>query len=250
MLSTSHRRSSLEALPLPENEVHLWRASLQVALADLARIEETLAPDEHARAAGFRFAEDRRRFTAARGILREILGGYLRCEPARLVFSYTSSGKPALHSPPEAGAFRFNVSHSDELALFAVVHNREIGVDIERIRRDFAWEEIAERFFTLQEVSMLSSLPVSARHEAFLKCWTRREAYLKARGEGLSERDGRFDVLITPQEHPAVFSVERGFEEVPQWSLKQLVDELGYVVALAVEGDTGTIKYFHWLQRK
>jgi len=250
MLSTSQGRTPLDALPLPENEVHLWRAPLQLAPADLARVEETLAPDERARAAGFRFAEDRRRFTAARGILREILGRYLRCAPARLVLSYTSSGKPALQSPPEAGALRFNVSHSDELALFAVVHNREIGVDIERIRRDFAWKEIAERFFTSQEVGMLSSLPVNARHEAFLKCWTRREAYLKARGEGLSERDGRFDVVITPQEHPAVFSVERGLEEALQWSLKEIVDELGYVASLAVEGGTWTMKRCPWLQSK
>jgi 4'-phosphopantetheinyl transferase len=83
-----------------------------------------------------------------------------------------------------------------------------------------------------------------------LKCWTRREAYLKARGEGLSERDGRFDVLITPQEHPAVFSIERGLEEALQWSLKEIVDELGYVASLAVEGGTWTMKRCPWLQSK
>ncbi|HZG52707.1 MAG TPA: 4'-phosphopantetheinyl transferase superfamily protein, partial [Pyrinomonadaceae bacterium] len=185
---------------LADGEVHLWRASLAQTPDALRRLYSTLAPDESAKAARYHFPRDRDHYIAARGLLRQLLGRYLAQPPHALRFAYGAYGKPSLDGATAAADLRFNLSHSHELALYAFARGREVGIDIEHIRADFADDDIAARFFSAREVSMLRALPARARTSAFFNCWTRKEAYIKARGEGLSHPLDQFDVSLTPGE--------------------------------------------------
>lgn len=226
---------------MPTEEVHVWRAALEADPADLERLQETLAPDERARAAQFHFPKDRRHFLAARGALRDILARYLHREPARLQFRYGAAGKPALATVSEGHELRFNLSHSDGLALYAITRGGEIGIDVERIRAEVAEERVAERFFSAQEVSALRGLPTHLQAEAFFNCWTRKEAYVKARGEGLRIPLDSFDVSLIPGA-PAAFL--RGAES--QWSLQAFIPAPDYVAAVAAEGRDWRMRLWQW----
>lgn len=222
-------------LTLPDDEVHVWRVRLVRTPSQLESLRSLLAPDEVARAARFHFERDRASFIVARGMLRTILAAYLKLTPAQLRFSLSAYGKPALanNNAPE---LRFNLSHSHELALYVVTHKREVGIDVEYIRADFAQGEIAEHFFSATEVAALRALPSDERTEGFFNCWTRKEAYIKARGEGLSFPLDRFDVSFTPGEQSTILNVHDASDETARWSLQGLTPETGYTAAIAVEG--------------
>ena len=178
--------------------------SLDQTQSQIQSFLHTLAADEQARAERFHFERDREHFIVARGVLRAILGRYLNRAPERLSFCYGAHGKPALAGEAGADAIRFNVSHSHGVALYAVTRGREVGIDLERIRFDLAVLEIAERFFSRREVATLRTLPTEAQRQAFFRCWTRKEAYIKARGEGLSLPLDQFDVSLAPGEPAAL----------------------------------------------
>src|SRR5262249_53787008 len=154
-------------------EVHVWRASLDIPSICIHRLEKTLAVDEHERAARFYFLRDRLRFIVARGLLRAILGRYLRIEPPQLRFCYGRYGKPVLDQSCGGDILSFNLSHSDDKALYAVAYKRSVGIDIERVRPEFPIDEIAERFFSKKEAATLRSIPPVSKVEAFFNCWTR-----------------------------------------------------------------------------
>lgn len=225
-----------ETLELGSGEVHVWRATLDQPTPRVQSLRRILAADEQARADRFYFEKGRVRFIVARGLLRMILGRYLDREPSQLRFDYSPYGKPALASESGGETLRFNVSHSHGLALYAVTRGREIGIDVEYIRADVASEQIAERFFSSREVAVLRALPVEAQAEAFFNCWTRKEAYIKARGEGLSLPLDQFDVSLVPGEPAALLSTRPDPHEASRWSLQELTPGPGYVAALAVEG--------------
>ncbi len=221
-----------ESLALNDNEVHVWRVGLDVPTAEMERLRALLAPDEQARANRLVFEGHRRRTITARGALRVILGRYLGVPPASLRFCYNAYGKPALAGEP--GGLRFNVSHSGDLALIAVVWRRAVGVDIECLRADVADEQLARRFFSPLEVASLLSLPERDRQRGFFTCWTRKEAYIKARGKGLSIPLDRFQVSLAPGEPAALLSVQG--DDPARWGLHELRPGPGYIAALAVEG--------------
>ena len=175
----------------------------KLQVSRLPNLKQVLSADEHARAERFYFQKDRERFMVARGLLRTVLGRYLNQEPSQLRFCYSPYGKPALATGSGRNTLRFNVSHSHGLALYAITCGRELGVDVELIRPELPDEEIAERFFSFQEVSGLRALPPNMRLEAFFNCWTLKEAYIKARGEGLSLPLDQFDVALVPGEAAA-----------------------------------------------
>lgn len=185
-------------LVLAENEIHVWKASLDHKRPALDRFEATLSSDERARADRFVFQRDRNHFIAGRGILRALLGAYVHRPPGELVFRYGPQGKPALRADMSDPAIRFNLAHSHGLALYAFAAGREIGIDLEHIRPDFAGEDIAERFFSPRELAELRALAPALRAEGFFNCWTRKEAYIKARGKGLRISLDSFDVTLTP----------------------------------------------------
>jgi 4'-phosphopantetheinyl transferase len=228
------------------DEVHVWRASLLQPSEETERLRQLLTQDEQDRASRFHFRKDRDRFIVARGILRSILGRYLKVEPARLRFEYSHYGKPRLTEEFDYGALRFNLSHSHERVLYAFARGRELGVDIEYIRQDFAGEEIARKFFSTREVADFCSLPLGQRTEAFFHCWTRKEAYVKAIGEGLSMPLDEFDVSLLPEKPAALLRNRRRPQEVRRWSLQALNVAFGYAAAIAIEGHERQLKCFDW----
>jgi len=173
-------------LTLTVDEVHLWRADLDGgAEADVAQLAATLADDERARAGSFVFAPDRRRFVVGRAALRAVLGGYLGLAPAAISLGRTPQGRPALLGA-QAGTLAFSVSRSAGLALCAVTIGRDIGVDVERVMRGVAGDVVHDGVLSPAEVAALRALEPQARDRAFFTVWTRKEAYAKARGLGLS----------------------------------------------------------------
>lgn len=233
-------------LELLEGEVHVWRASLEGAAGQIAAMAETLSVDERSRAGKFYFERDRRSFILTRGILRTLLGRYLGQTAGRLRFCYGPQGKPALTQDSGGDTLRFNLSHSHGMALFALARARDVGVDLEWIRPDLASEEIAERFFAPREVSMLRKVPVQMRVEAFFHCWTRKEAYIKATGKGLSMPLEEFVVSLAPDEPAALLETRTDHREASRWCLRSLAPHPGYVGALAVRGDGLALRCWHW----
>jgi 4'-phosphopantetheinyl transferase len=225
----------------------VWRIELAQPAAQVEEFRQTLSEDEIARADRFYFEKDRDRFIVARGTLRAILGRYLKRSPHELRFRYSAYGKPSLDD--DDGAWlRFNVSHSHELGLIAVTCGREVGVDIEWIRPDVATEQIAERFFSTHEVAALRALPADRQTEAFFNCWTRKEAYIKARGEGLSFPLDKFDVSLVPGEPARLLRTEGAPQEALRWRLCELLPGPGYVAALAIEGHEWQLQCWQWVK--
>jgi len=221
------------------DDIHVWHAALDRDVNRLSRLESTLSPEEKARADRFHFANDRNRFVAARGLLRELLGKYLQQTPASLQFSYEKYGKPSLSGGNISSGLCFNLSHSAGLAVYAIARERNLGVDVEHIRPEFGGEDIAKRYFSAREVNDLRTLPMEARAEGFFNCWTRKEAYLKATGMGLQIPLGSFAVSLLP-EKPARFL--EGVE--PRWHLAAYHPAEGYVAAAVYDGAPYPIQYF------
>jgi 4'-phosphopantetheinyl transferase len=233
-------------LILADNEVHVWRAQLELALSQGQELRGILTDDELDRANRFSFEIDRQRFIATRGTLRSILSRYITIYPSHLRFHYNQYGKPFLAAEFSAYLINFNLSHSGSMALYAITRNMEIGVDVERVRSDFEYEEIAELFFSANEVAILRMIPTEKKLEAFYNCWTRKEAYIKAQGKGLSLPLDSFDISFAPWE-PSILLINK---DEPQgsshWTLLDLKPGLGYVGALAVKGIGCRLRYWDW----
>jgi 4'-phosphopantetheinyl transferase len=236
-------------LLLESDEVHVWCSSLDLEAPQVESLERSLAGDERVRAGRFYFQKDRKYFIVARALLRLILGHYLNIEPGQLRFYYSQYGKPVLAGDYGADSLNFNLSHSNGLALYAVTRGREIGVDIERVQADLAHEDIAEKFFLPREVSMLRALPITMQKEAFFKCWTCKEACIKARGEGILLALGQLDISVAPGKPVALLSVNGDPQEASLWSLQDLAPSPGFVAALAVKGRNWRIKCYQWPKR-
>lgn len=217
---------------LAPEEVHVWRCSLAQPPEALHRLEALLTPDERDRAARFRFAEHRHGWIAARGLLRTLLGRYLRMEPAAVQLQYGEHGKPAL----EVEELQFNLSHSGDRVLYAFTRERRVGVDVEQFRPRLSRMEIAERFFSPTEVAALRALPEADREAGFFNCWTRKEAYIKALGTGLSAPLRDFDVTLSPGEPARLLATRPDPAAAARWWLADLPMEPGWAAVVAVEG--------------
>lgn len=235
-----------ETLTLGNDDVHVWQAALNHAPSQIDGWLHSLAEDEQARARKFHFPIDRERFIVARGVLREILGLYLNRAAQSVSFRYGPHGKPALADESNGNTIHFNTSHSHDVALYAVTRGREVGIDLEFMRDGLEVEQIAERFFSQREIATLRALPVSLRKYAFFLCWTRKEAYIKARGQGLSLPLDQFDVSLTPGEPAALLRTRADPDEALRWSLQELSIGSGYVSALAVEGHGWCLSCWQW----
>jgi 4'-phosphopantetheinyl transferase len=224
---------------LETGAVHVWRVGLDQPDDKLDRFRRTLEPDELDRASRFHFEKHRRHFILARGFLRVVIGRYLEMQPEALRFSYGAYGKPALASEH---VLRFNLSHSHEVALLAIALDAELGVDVEHIRADFASEEIARRFFSRAEVDVFNALPKEEQVAAFFRCWTRKEAYIKAIGKGLSQALDAFDVTLAPGVQAALLRAEE--DNAERWWLSDVEVGEGYAGALAVERPVAEVRFF------
>lgn len=241
--AASKSSREMPAPPLAAGEIHIWRASQTVEPAILSRLHALLDAEEKARAERFVFQRDRDRFIVARGILRELLAAYIGCAPEQIGFEYGPQGKPSLRAGESEtlGHMHFNASHSHGLAAFAFALDRELGIDVELIRSDFGGEEIAQRFFSRDEVAELMSLPPKARAEAFFFCWTRKEAYIKARGQGLQIPLTSFSVSLTPGQPEQLRA-----GDASRWELRSFQPREDYAGALVAEGKGNLLRYFDW----
>jgi 4'-phosphopantetheinyl transferase len=220
-------------LALLEDEVHVWRGSLWRASAEVARLRDLLAPEERRRADRYRFERHRSRYIVGRATLRLLLARYLDAAPAELEIGCGEFDKPYL-----AGGPSFNLSHSGTVVLYAFAAAGELGVDVELADADIARERVAERFFSPSEVEVLRSLPTVDQARAFLACWTRKEAFIKARGDGLSLALDSFDVTLAPDTPAALLRTAWCSEEWRHWSMEDLSDSrAGYVAAVAMRGN-------------
>jgi len=228
-------------LGLSDGEVHVWRARLDLEPELLGRMRSTLADDERVRADRFHFDRDRNHFIACRGVLRELLASYLQCFPASLEFRYGPFGKPALHLQDSASPIHFNAAHSNGLALLAFARSREIGVDLESIRADFAGDEIAQHYFSKQELTELRALPEAMRTAGFFECWTRKEAYIKARGLGLQIPLQSFSVSLTPGQPERLQS-----EDASRWMMRSIDVGHNFAGAVVGEGHGWQLRFWDW----
>lgn len=223
-------------LALDGADVHVWRVPLDPPAGAVAALARSLSDDERGRAARFLFDRDRIAFTVARGALRTLAGRYLAEPPARLVFGYRDRGKPYLIAPP--GGLRFNVSHSGQLALVCFAQGREVGVDIEQRRELSDLLALARTAFAPNEYAALCRLPPRDHPEAFFACWSRKEAFIKATGEGVAQL-AAFDVSLGPGEPARLLRVDGEPPGAPRWSLHDLPAIPGYAAALVVESAAG-----------
>jgi 4'-phosphopantetheinyl transferase len=230
---------------LPEDEVHVWRITLDMAASDFAKLRQILSPDERERADRFHFEVDRWRAVIGRGCLRLLLSQILDLPANKLQFEYDEFGKPSL-IPKQGLPLQFNVSHSGDLILIAIAIGRAVGVDVERIRTDLDPDNIAAHFFSANECKILASLAGPVRYKAFFACWTRKEAYLKARGIGLSLPLDQFDVSFLPDQQPELLATRYDPAEARQWRLWALDVSSDYAAALATRSSTWKLKCWNW----
>jgi len=230
---------------LAADEIHVWRASLDVAPSTIQFLLPLLSEDELTRAGRFRFTKDRDRYIVGRGVLRVLLANYVQQPPEQLLFDYNQYGKPALSNQPQAKSIESNISHSHEIALFAFTSIGPLGVDVEYMREDIDYEQLAQHFFSIQENASLQALPRTMWRQAFYNCWTRKEAYIKGRGEGLAIPLDQFDVSLKPGEPAALLSSRES--DVANWTMQELTPGTDYAGALAINRRGWQLRCWQWL---
>ena len=220
---------------LSGKDLHIWRIALERDEAEVRSLRPLLSQTELDRAARFRFEKDRRHYLAAHTILRKLLLEYLQWQPAPFDFQYGTEGKPCIPT----SELRFNLSHSGEVALAAFTLSHELGVDVERIREGVNDEGIAQRFFSSSEAAALLALPEDQRDRAFFRIWTRKEAYVKARGGGLTIPLDSFDVSVHPDKAELLRASDRN-----RWTMFHLEAGPGYCAAAVTEAGVDSVRMF------
>lgn len=236
----------LRTQQLSRGRVDIWRVDLFLPERHIPRCRDLLCEEEKQRAERFYFAKDRNRFIAARSAMRTILALYLNAAPRDVTFIYSAKGKPELAAEWVESGLRFNLSHSRGHALLAVTQHSAIGVDIESISQEIRTDEIADHYFSPGEINTLLAVPQNERLSAFFSCWTRKEAYIKAVGAGLSLALDSFDVAFGPGDVAALLRVDGDPEELSRWSMYALPPPPGYAAALVVEGKNHELRQQVW----
>jgi 4'-phosphopantetheinyl transferase len=215
---------------LSKNEVHIWTTPTKASDAVVAQFRRVLSEDEATRAARFRFSHLRDSFVITHGVLRHLLARYLGLDPARICFSYGDKGKPGLASGSD---LQFSLTHSGGIAAVAFTTGCQLGIDAELVRPVEEMQQIANRYFAADEAAELMLLPENERETAFFRCWTRKEAYIKAIGDGLSCALDSFQVTLLPNVPPRLFHIEGDRAAAEMWSLHDLCLAPEYAAALA-----------------
>jgi 4'-phosphopantetheinyl transferase len=229
-----------KSLTLAENEYHVWRSALQCDRAHLGNLEASLNKEEKLRASKFLVADARKRFVLSRSILRELLGRYLKLDAAEITLGSGPYGKPFLDMPA-AAPIQFNISHSHEYGAFVFAKRRQVGIDIEKIRPEAAGGDIAKRFFSQGEIEQLAAMTEKDRIAGFFACWTKKEAYIKARGEGLQIPLHSFSVSIADAERQELLDGDGSC-----WSVYPFEPAPGFAGAVASEGKEGRLRLWEW----
>ena len=235
---------------LEDNQVHVWRANLNLSDTELNYLAAFLSPDEIVRANKFRFPHLKSRFTAARGILRQLLGHYLSISPDEVEFQYNDRGKPQLANLKQDRLLQFNVSHSQEYALFGFTDQALIGVDLEYSREMSDALKIAQRFFSAREYKLLQGTVKEEQQALFFKLWTAKEAYLKAVGTGLSDSLDTVEIDLDLQGNPCLHSIQEDRGVIADWLLSPCLPAPDYLGAIAIQTHQSSrkINFWHWHQ--
>ncbi len=208
---------AIQRIPLAHPAIEVWLARLDLDARQVGQCANLLSRDEQLRAERYHFERDRRRFTVTRGILRTLLGAHLEMAPAAITFGYAENGKPFIAD--HASPIHFNASHAHERALYAISKSCALGVDIEYLNRDIDTNGLARRFFSPRECAGLKLIPEPARKRAFFACWTRKEAVIKATGEGLALPLDQFEVTAAPDTAPQILDFTAATQQIPGWIL-------------------------------
>ena len=231
-------------------QVHLWRAPLQLPDDRLEHFRRLLSEDEAVRAQRFYFERDRRRFIVARGTLRTLLGAYLQADPARIKLANGPRGKPAVVHPQEGRALEFNLSHAADLAVYAFAPGRWVGVDVEAHRPLDDLRRLAATVFSPHELAVLDSLPPAQQPSAFYACWTRKEAFIKAIGEGLYFPLDHFDVTLAPGEPARLLRVQGDPAALHRWQMAAFDPGAGFSGAVVFEGAETSLSFWHFVSHE
>ena len=232
-------------LSLSGQDLHVWRAFLDLPGRSIQDLKGSLSIDERMKAENFHFERDRSRFIAARGILRLILSSYLSVEPGTIQFCYEEGGKPRLHRAFCDTGIQFNLSHSEGLALYVFTRDHEVGVDVEYMREISEMGQIVEQFFSVRERAFFATSPSNEKREMFFSWWTRSEALMKAAGEGLSYPIDNSSGIPTIGE--SVGSSGRGdAKEGPRWSTWAVRPAERFAGAVVAEGEGWDVQYWQW----
>lgn len=217
--------------PSLNEDIHVWHCDFDFNREKLDFYSSLLSKNEKEKASRFKFKKDEDCYIITRGILRLLLASYLKLEAKEIIFEYTSFGKPYLAFD---SLLKFNVSHSESMAAFAFINGTEIGVDIEKIKNDFNVLELAQNFFSSAEIIALENQPKEELPKAFFRCWTRKEAFIKAEGSGLSFPLDKFAVSLDDDLHAELLETQWNSEEKEEWKLFSFVPAIGYIAAVAV----------------
>ncbi len=233
-------------LLLSRNDVHIWRASLSLSFASIQELKESLSLDERLKAEHFLFERDRSHFIAARGILRSMLASYLGVEPSAIRFCYENDGKPKLQSAFGKRDIKFNLSHSEALAIYVFTQGHEVGIDVEYMHEIPEMEQIVEQFFSVRERFFFGTLTASEKQERFFNWWTRKEALMKATGDGLSYPLDTFDVSAVPGKSFELLRTVDDAKEASKWTIGDVGPGEGFTGSFAVEGGNCEVQYWQW----
>jgi 4'-phosphopantetheinyl transferase len=234
--------------PPQAREVHVWVANAGVSQSLLATLASNLSSDERNRASKFRFERDRNQYVFSQGVLRAILAAYLGSSGNRIMFNSNSFGKPSLMDGLTDLPLTFNLSHSKGLVIIGVAVGLHLGVDVELVQPLADMESIARQYFTGDEQGLLQTCTAERKDEAFFVCWTRKEAYIKAVGKGLSIPLDSFDVSMPLGSPGRSLPATADLPEVEKWFLQDLTLPSPYVGALVVEGNEVNVSYTTWNQ--
>jgi 4'-phosphopantetheinyl transferase len=233
-------------LVLTDRHVDVWRTALDLPQPRIDEYSALLSRDEAARARRFKVPNKRREYIISRGLLRRILGHALRSDPAMLEFRYGEHDKPYLVRPPGNVNVNFNISHSHEQTLIAVTLDHALGIDIEHVRPDVQFRQLARRFFSAQEARALEACSEAALPRAFYACWTRKEAFVKALGDGISFGLQEFSVSVDPLDETVTLTTHWDPDEAGKWTLINIPAGEDYIAALAIEGKDFKIRLWEF----
>lgn len=235
-----------DEIALPPGAVDVWRLQTDKPPPDIPILERFLDPGERERAEKFVFHRDRRQFIIAHAALRSILSLYTRILPGEITYQANAYGKPALATSGQDSGFRFNLSHSGEIVLIAIGSHADVGIDVEKIVPERAEIDVARRFFSPGEFTAYAAIPHSQQTEAFFRCWTRKEAFIKGKGLGLSMDLDLFDVTFGPGEAASLAASRENPTDPLRWRLYDIPAGQGYAAALAVGGECQMLRRWEW----
>lgn len=246
MINSNEKVISWANFRLANAKVHVWHASLEQPANVVQKLEAVLSNDERQKAEEFRYQEHRQSFVISRGILRNLLSRYTNIQPKHIQLKYTLTGKPYLANRGETQDLSFNLSHAGLLVLYAISWGRQVGIDVECIRPMEEMNQVAHRIFSPKEYRKFQKVNQEARLKAFYNCLTRKEAFLKARGDGIYFPPQAVEVSFEPGFSARVLSIDGKEQEAKQWSMHDIKTWDGYAAALVVEGNDYSISHKQW----